>query len=74
MYKYLGRGDVRKIETDCSVTSERTRDNRHKLKYEKFHLKQTNKKNPIVIARVIESLSLLSRETAVSLSLGVFNT
>lgn len=70
MYKYLGRGDVRKIETDCSVTI----DNRHKLKYEKFHLKQTNKKNPIVIARVIESLSLLSRETAVSLSLGVFNT
>lgn len=44
MNKYLGRGDVRKTETDCSVTSERTRGNRHQLKYEKFHLKL--KKNP----------------------------
>lgn len=43
MYKYLGRGDVRKTETDCSVTSERTRSNRHHLKYEKFHLKLKKK-------------------------------
>jgi len=53
------------------VLSNRTRDNRHKLKHEKFHL---NMRKNFFILRVVEHWNRLPREVLDSPSLEIFKT